>query len=229
MIRFLATRNSHAPACSIGFISRYASTSSEKTSCKMSSMSRGSATRLRMKFRSRERCCSTASEICRSCSIISMASVVIYSRRRFRSANIVKTQRKIAGGTRAFQSAGSSAGFRTPRCKLRALLEMLGEMFLVGIERWANQAMKAELSHLLRRFTRGPTLDRHAIRGHHHSGSIVAVSAMNKDFFIRIFPQQRQKLGEDAIPGVQTVPGNGNKLHAGGRDIPLFCFLAAQT
>ena len=78
MIRLRATRKSQAPTCSMGFISRYASTSSKKTSCSTSSTSRLSGRRLRMKLRSRPCSRSIVSAISRSCSLITCSSIRIF-------------------------------------------------------------------------------------------------------------------------------------------------------
>ena len=68
VIRFAATRNSQAPTCSIGVASRVASISSENTSCRMSSASAMSATRRRMKPRSRRASRPKVPAMTRSCS-----------------------------------------------------------------------------------------------------------------------------------------------------------------
>src|SRR5579872_1887787 len=64
VIRLRATRNSQPVTCSIGISSALASTSFANTSCRMSSASRLSRTRRRMKFRSRDCSRATISASC---------------------------------------------------------------------------------------------------------------------------------------------------------------------
>ncbi|WP_243294488.1 hypothetical protein [Geothrix mesophila] len=76
VIRFRATRYIQAPACLRGVIRFWASTSSKKTSCRMSSTSDSSATHFRMKFFSFPCSRATMAVISRSRSDIQMASRV---------------------------------------------------------------------------------------------------------------------------------------------------------
>src|SRR5260221_5264092 len=56
------------------------------------------------------------------------------------------------------------------------------------------KSVEAEEIHLIHRLAGGPTLIRHAVRRHKNSRSVVAKSAVHKNFLLGVAPEQRKEL-----------------------------------
>src|SRR5437016_4604391 len=70
---------------------------------------------------------------------------------------------------------------RTKWLKFGILPQVLRKILFIGPKRRTNQMMKSILLHFLARFFRGPALDRDAIGSDHHTCTIIAITAVDKD------------------------------------------------
>src|SRR5579864_8220131 len=89
--------------------------------------------------------------------------------------------------------------------------------------------METKFLHFSSRLIRRPALHRHAVCGNHHSRPVIAITAMDEYFLVRILLQQLEKLCEHTVPRKVAMPGNSDELHSGFGDIPLFCVSSAQS
>src|SRR5947199_9725554 len=88
---------------------------------------------------------------------------------------------------------------------------------------------KAEVVHFSPSLLLPPAFRGHAIGGDHHSGAVIAITAMHKNFFARILTQQSKKSRKDFIFGTHAMPWQRHKSHSGISDGLLLPLLAAQT
>jgi hypothetical protein len=81
----------------------------------------------------------------------------------------------------------------------------MGEIVFLGRQAGANQTSvgegKAKLLHFIFGSLCGPALFGHAVGCNHHCRAVVTQTAMDKDFFTRIPPQEGKECREDSIFG----------------------------